>query len=178
MDSSELLAATSSGSNCMKRRQLQMSLAEDSIPAVATAADPVVAATAPVVLAADPEPEQVVATAELAPAAVPASPVASPVAAAVPPPPPPAAAAAAAAVPAAVAAVPVAPVVPVAAPVTAPVAPVAPVAAAVAVAPSDASKLLQQIFDEIEKLSRVHGIFDADADGTVSAADLVAIAKG
>ena len=164
----------------MKRRQLQMSLAEDSIPAVATAADPVVAATAPVVLAADPEPEQVVATAELAPAAVPASPVAASVAAAVPPPPPAAAAAAAAAaaVPAAVAAVPVAPVVPVAAPVTAPVAPVAPVAAAVAVAPSDASKLLQQIFDEIEKLSRVHGIFDADADGTVSAADLVAIAKG
>jgi hypothetical protein len=177
VDSSELLAATSSGSNCMKRRQLQMSLAEDSIPAVATAADPVVAATAPVVLAADPEPEQVVATAELAPAAVPASPVAASVAAAVPPPPPPPPPAAAA-VPAAVAAVPVAPVVPVAAPVTAPVAPVAPVAAAVAVAPSDASKLLQQIFDEIEKLSRVHGIFDADADGTVSAADLVAIAKG
>ena len=42
----------------------------------------------------------------------------------------------------------------------------------------DAMKRLQLLFDGVQKIARVHDIFDADADGTVSATDLIQIAKG
>ena len=63
---------------------------------------------------------------------------------------------------------------PLTASLAAPVAPQTPPAAGA----SDADKRLKKIFDDIQKLARVHSIFDADSDGSVSAADLVAIAKG
>ena len=162
VDKAELMGAM----NPSLRRQLQMSLAEeplpvDSGPPPATSFNPAAA----MALAEDEEPEQVAATAEelQTEAATPSAAstlAASPLAAS------PLAASTMAASPLAAS--------PLTASLAAPVAPQTPPAAGA----SDADKRLKKIFDDIQKLARVHSIFDADSDGSVSAADLVAIAKG
>jgi Ca2+-binding EF-hand superfamily protein len=51
-------------------------------------------------------------------------------------------------------------------------------AAATSSSAASTESKLANLFNLVEKIVLVHGIFDADSDGVVSAGDLIKIAKG